>query len=292
VIHIGQDVRYTLRTMRKSPGFVAVAIITLALGIGANTAIFTVVNALFFHPLPVQDPERLVSIFTSDQRNRGALNDFLPISYPNGDDIQHRTQSLSGMSLATGANVSMTIDGHPDTYSANLVSGNFFDVLGVYAALGRTFRSEEDREPGTGPVIVLNHGFWERKFAANPNVIGSTVLLNGQGFTIIGVAPQGFQGTAVLGGPDMWVPMSMHDQVLSGITKEWFNERRFLGFLAVGRLKPGVTEAQASAELQALGSNLEREYPVPNKERSFTALALLKSTINPTCEAFSSAPAP
>ncbi|HSB76287.1 MAG TPA: ABC transporter permease [Terriglobales bacterium] len=177
--------------------------------------------------------------------------------------------------------MSMTINGRPDTFNANLVSGNYFEVLGVQAALGRTFRPDEDREAGAGPVIVLNHGFWERKFAANPKVIGQNVLLNGQGFTIIGVTPRGFQGTAVLGGPDMWVPMSMHDQVLSGFNKEWFNDRRFLGTFAVGRLKPGVSEAQARAELQALGSDLQREFPVPNTGRTFTTLPLLQSAINP-----------
>ncbi|HET7748547.1 MAG TPA: ABC transporter permease, partial [Terriglobales bacterium] len=285
MLHIGQDIRYALRTMRKSPGFVAVAVITLALGIGANTAIFTVVNAVFFNPIPVHDPNRLLSLFTTDQRNRGGLNNFLPVSYPNGEDIQRRAQSFSGVALEIFSTVSMTINGHPDTYNANLATGNYFDVLGVKPALGRTFRPDEDREAGAGPVIVLNHGFWERKFAANPNVIGQNVLLNGQGFTIIGVAPRGFQGTAVLGGPDMWVPISMHDQVLSGFNKEWFNERRFLGTFAVARLKPGVTEAQARAELQALGSDLQREFPVPNTGRSFTSLPLLQSAINPNLRA-------
>ena len=281
MLHIGQDVRYALRTMRKSPGFVAVAVITLALGIGANTAIFTVVNAVFFNPIPVHDAEHLLSLFTTDQRNRGGFNNFLPVSHPNGEDIQLRAQSFSGVALEIFGTVSMTINGHPDAFNANLVSGNYFDVLGVQAALGRTFRPDEDREAGAGPVIVLNHGFWERKFAANPNVIGQNVLLNGQGFTIIGVAPRGFQGTAVLGGPDMWVPMSMHDQVLSGLNKEWFNDRRFLNSSAVARLKPGVTEAQARAELQALGSDLDREFPVPNTGRNFTVIPLLQSAINP-----------
>ncbi len=281
MIHIGQDIRYALRTMRKSPGFVAVAVITLALGIGANTAIFTVVNAVFFNPIPVHDANRLLSLFTTDQRNRGGLNNFLPVSYPNGEDIERRSQSFSGVALEMFSTVSMTINGHPDTFNANLATGNYFDVLGVKPAVGRTFRAEEDREAGAGPVIVLNYGFWQRKFAGDPNVVGQNVLLNGQGFTIIGVAPRGFQGTVVLGGPDMWVPLSMHDQVLSGFNKQWFNDRRFLGTFAVGRLKPGVTEAQARAELQALGSDLQREFPVPNTGRSFTSLPLLQSAINP-----------
>jgi predicted permease len=283
--HLLQDVRFAFRMLFKTPTFTIVAVLTLALGIGANTAIFTLVNAIFFHALPVSTPDRLMSIFTTDQRNRGAfggaLANFLPVSYPNGSDIQHQAQSFSGIAIQTGAPVSMTVNDQPEQFFAQVVSGNFFDVLGVQAALGRTFRPEEDSQPGAGPVIVLNHGFWERKFASNPNVVSQTVLLNGQGFTIIGVAPRGFQGTAVLGGPDMWVPLSMHDQILAGFTKENFNERRFLGFFAIGRLKDGVTEAQASGELQAIGANLQREFPVPNRDRSFVAMPLLQSTINP-----------
>src|SRR5437762_1943228 len=165
-----QDIRFALRMLIKTPTFTIVAVLTLALGIGANTAIFTLVNAIFFHPLPVQDPEHLVSIFTADQRNRGALQNFLPVSYPNGSDIQHQAQSFSAVSLYTGAPVSMTVSGEPEQFFAQIVSGNFFDLLGVPAALGRTFRPEEDSQPGSGPVIVLNHGFWERKFASSRNV--------------------------------------------------------------------------------------------------------------------------
>jgi putative ABC transport system permease protein len=130
-------------------------------------------------------------------------------------------------------------------------------------------------------VIVLSHGFWERKFAGNRNVIGQSVLLDGQGFTIIGVAPPGFQGTQNLGGPDMWVPMSMHDQIVSGLIKTFFNERRFLGFNAVARLKDGARPEQAQAELQTIAADLERAFPQANKGRSFTTLPILESTINP-----------
>jgi predicted permease len=282
--NIAQDIRYALRNLRKSPAFAAIAVITLALGIGANTAIFTVVNAVFFHPIPVKDPARLMEIFTLDQRKiLGASNNnnVFPNSFPNGQDIQQRAQSFSGVtvyeSFATA--VSMTVNGQPNQYFAQLSSGNYFDVLGVSAQLGRTFRPEEDSTAGAGPVVVLNHGFWERVFAANPNVIGQNVLVNGQGFSIIGVAPKGFQGTAVIGGPDMWIPMSMHDQILTGFTKQLFNERRFLGFSAVGRLKDGARPEQAKAELQAIASDLEKAFPLANKGRTFTLQPLLESSI-------------
>jgi len=283
--NIAQDIRYALRNLRKSPAFAAIAVITLALGIGANTAIFTVVNAVFFHPIPVKDPARLMEIFTLDQRKiLGAANsNVFPNSFPNAQDIQQRAQSFSGItvyeSFATA--VSMTVNGQPNQYFAQLSSGNYFDVLGVHAQLGRTFRPEEDSTGGAGPVVVLNHGFWKRVFAANPNVLGQNVLINGQGFSIIGVAPKGFQGTSVIGGPDMWIPMSMHDQILTGFTKQLFNERRFLGFSAVGRLKDGARPEQAKAELQAIASDLETAFPLANKGRTFTLQPLLESSINP-----------
>ena len=278
-----QDVRYGIRQLRKSRGFAVIAILTLALGIGANTAIFTVVNTVFLHPLPVHDPDRLMGIFTTDQRNRGGLNNFLPISQPNAKDVAERSRSFGGVMMFTGAGVSMTIDGKPQAFAAELVSGNYFDVLGVQAALGRTFRADED-QPGASGTIVLTHGVWERYFASNPSVVGKDVLLNGQGFTVIGVMPRGFKGTAVLGGPDMWLPMATHDQVLAGVQKDLYNDRRFLNFFAVGRLKQGVATEQARAELKNIGSQMEQDFPTPNKGRSFTVVPLLESTLNPNVQ--------
>ena len=281
--NIAQDIRYALRNLRKAPAFAAIAVITLALGIGANTAIFTVVNAVFFHPIPVKDPARLVEIFTLDQRKifGAANNNVFPNSFPNAQDIQQRAQSFSGVTVyeSFATPVSMTVNGQPNQYFAQLSSGNYFDVLGVHAQLGRTFRPEEDSTAGAGPVVVLNHGFWERVFAANPNVIGQSVLINGQGFSIIGVAPKGFQGTSVIGGPDMWIPMSMHDQILTGFTRQLFNERRFLGYSSVARLKDGAGAEQAKAELQAIASDLEKAFPLANKGRTFTLQPLLESSI-------------
>ena len=277
-----QDVRYALRSLRKSPGFAAVAMITLALGIGANTAIFTVVNAVFFNPIPVANAERLVSIFTTDEHLRVAFFSYLPVSRPNAQDIAHEVESLSGVATDTfgAVGVSMTIDGRPDRFFADAVTANYFDVLGVQPVMGRTFRPDEDHEGG-GPVIVLSYGMWERKFASDPQVIGKEVRLNGQGFTIVGVAPRGFQGPTTLGGPDMWVPLSMHDLIFSGLQKTLYNERRYLGFSVIARLKEGATLPQASQELTNLASNLEKAFPAANKGRTLIAFPLLQSSINP-----------
>ncbi|HZU21401.1 MAG TPA: ABC transporter permease [Terriglobales bacterium] len=276
------DVRYALRSMRKAPGFAAVAVLTLALGIGANTAIFTIVNAVFLHPLPVEDAAHLVQIDTTDVRNKpGAGGGGLGVSGPNLQDIRERAQSFSAVTAFTFTNVSMTVNGQADQYTSQLVAGNYFDTLGVKAALGRSFRKEEDAELGAGPVVVISHGLWERKFSADRNVIGKSVLLNGQGFTVIGVAPAGFDGTVVLGNTDMWTLFSMHDVLLAGFFKQNWNDRRFLDLTAVGRLKPGATLQQANAELGAIGHQLEHDFPTPNKGRSFDARPLLDNLIGP-----------
>jgi putative ABC transport system permease protein len=281
-MNLVQDIRYALRSMRKSPGFSAVAIMTLALGIGANTAIFTVVNAVFFNPIPVKDAERLVNLYTIDPGIGNAALNYLPVSLLNGQDIGRDIDAFSAVALNTpfGVGVSMTVDGKPSRFVADSVSANYFDVLGVPAAMGRTFRPDEGRE-GAAPVVVLSHGLWERQFASNPSVVGQTVLLNGQGFTIIGVAPRGFQGATTLGGTDMWVTMSMHDQIFSGLLKTLFKERRALFFAGTARLKDGVNVAQANQQLKVLGSNLEREFPAANKGRTFLAVPLLQSGVNP-----------
>jgi predicted permease len=276
------DIRYAIRSMRKTPTFAAIAVLTLALGIGANTAIFTVINAVFLHPLPVEDASRLVQINTTDPRNKNNGGGGLGVSVPNFQDIRERVQSFSAVIATVGpVPVSMTINSQPDQYVASLVPGNYFDSLGVRPALGRTFRKEEDAELGSGPVAVISYGLWERKFSADPHVVGKEVLLNGQGFSVIGVAPRGFNGTFVLGNNDAWVPMSMHDQLLSGFFKQNWNERRFLDTNVVARLKPGVTIQQANAELHAIGTALEHDFPVPNKSRNFQAQPLLDNLIGP-----------
>jgi predicted permease len=276
-----RDIRYGLRMLRKSPVLTLVAALSLALGIGANSAIFTVVNAIFLHPLPVLEPERLVNVFTTDQRNRGGFNDFLPTSYPNYEDYRDHNQVFSALAADQGIPLSLSSGGEPQQVGGQIVTGNYFDILGVHPRLGRGFLPEEDRTPGTHPVAVLSDGLWRQRFGADPQIVGKVLALNGQSYAVIGVMPPGFKGTVVLGGPDVWVPMMMHDQVLAGFFKQNFTERRFLGFNVFGRLKPGVTVQRAQAELRTIASQLEKEYPIPNKDRSVTLIPLLESAINP-----------
>jgi putative ABC transport system permease protein len=276
-----QDLRYGFRTLLKSRGFTLIAVISLALGIGANTTIFTLVNAVFLQAIPVRDPARVMSIYTTDEKNKGGFNDFMPTSYPNFEDYRDQNTTFEGMSAFTGVPLSLSGSGEPEQLFGLIVSGNYFDMLGAAPALGRAFLQEEDRTPGTHPVVVLSHGLWARRFGSDPGIIGRTLTLNGQAFTVIGVARQGFKGTNTLGGPALWVPMMMHPQLLTGFFAENFNDRRALMFNMQGRLKPGVSREQALAELQTIGRRLEQEYPTPNKGRNITLLPVTQTTIHP-----------
>ncbi|HZI94747.1 MAG TPA: ABC transporter permease, partial [Patescibacteria group bacterium] len=270
--------RYALRSFLRTPGFTAAAVLSLALGIGANTTIYSLVSALFFQSLPVQDPDRVMALFTSDEKNPGSH----PTSFPNFEDFRDKNEVFSGLAAYAGAGVNLSAQtDQPEQIFGMMVSGNYFDILGVRPRLGRTFLPEEDAKPGSGPVVVLSHATWTRRFGADPQVIGREISLNRQRYTVIGVTPEGFRGTFAIGGPELWVPMSMRDQLLSGTYKEWFSDRRFLGVFVLGRLKPAVSITQAEAAMKILARQLEQEYPEPNKGRTVSLLPLSQSTINP-----------
>jgi macrolide transport system ATP-binding/permease protein len=274
-----QDIRYALRVLRKSPGFTLVAVLTLALGIGANTTIFTVVNAVLLRPLPVQDPERLVAVMGTDARNSTKQQQFLPMSYLNYRDYRDKNEVLASMAALTGTGVSLSGGGNPEQLNGLIVSGNYFDVLGVHAALGNTFDAEQNKKQGGYPVVVISNGLWVRRFGADPAIVGKPVTLNQQPFTVIGVAPRNFNGTFIGGAPDVWIPDAMHDQVLTGLFKDFFLERRPLIMFAFGRLKPGVSLEQAQANLQTIGTQLAREYPNENEGRNVLLLPLAQTTV-------------
>jgi predicted permease len=270
-----QDVRHAARLMLKNPGFAGIAVATLALGIGANTTIFSVANALFLQPIPAKDPEQLVAVYTTDKRNPGLAG----LSHLNWKDYrQHNDvfESMLGydwtvMSVSTGGDARMLV--------GQLVSGNYFEMLGVSAALGRTFEPKEDDAPT--PVAVLSHAFWTRNLGADPAVIGKSLTINSQVFTVVGVAPARFTGTDVGVRPELWLPMSMHRVIRPDDATNWYEERRGLFVNAVARLRRGVTLSQALASLQAMAANLERDFPNDNKGRSVSLVRLSEATINP-----------
>ncbi len=276
-----QDLRYGVRMLLRSPGFTAVAALSLAIGIGANTTIFTLINAIFLNPIPVEDSATLVGLFTTDERNQEGFNRFAGTSKPNFEDYRDGNSTFIGMAAYQGLGLSLASGGEPAQIGGEIVSGNYFDLLGVKAALGRTFLQDEDRTPGTHPVVVLSHGLWMRRFGSEPAIVGKPITLNGQGFTVVGVAPPGFRGINTLGGPDLWVPFMMHQQVLAGFFLENFNDRRALMFNVLGRLKPGLTLDQAQAEIATIGGRLAREYPNENQGRNATLLPLAQTVINP-----------
>lgn len=241
-----QDVRFGFRMLRKHPGFSLIAILTLALGIGANTAIFSVVDAVLLKSLPVKDPAQLVllSHTNSDKHSES-------FSYSNYEQIRDQNQVLSGVLAYYPLRLTVGVDGQPEpALNGQLVTGNYYQVLGVNARLGRVFTLEDDRQPGAHPVCVISHGYWQRRFGSDPRIVGRTIHLGGHPFTVIGVTPPEFFGLEVGSVMDISVPLSMQQQVMAG-------GRSFVGadwerFRLLGRLRAGVTREQAQASLALL----------------------------------------
>ncbi len=278
-----QDLRSGFRMLKKSPGFTFVAVLSLALGIGANTAIFTIINAVFLHPLPVQEPTQLVEMFTRDTKTVSANANFqlTATSLPNYEDYRDQNNVFAGLAATTfPIPVNWGGQAEPQQLTASLVSPNFFDVLGVKAYRGRTFFPDEGKKVGADPVVVLSYALWVKQFGSDPNVVGQTISLNATSFTIIGVSPPNFKGIVSLAPPDvLWVPLSMRDYVLTGQLKELENHRRMRWINIVGRLKPGVNVDQSRAAMKTIASALEREYPRDNPGRTCELYPLNQSAL-------------
>ena len=263
-----QDVRFALRLLIRHRAVTLVAVLSLALGIGANTTVFTLVNAILLQPMLVRDIDRLVTVGTSEVRNNTPVV-LGGTSRPNIEDLRDQNSVFSGTTVTGFLAVALSGNGEPEQIPAQIVSGNFFDVLGAPVAAGRTFRPEEDQRFGEHPVTVLAYGLWQRRFGGDRNLIGQTIKLNGHDFTVIGVTGEGFRGTTPVGGPDLWVPFAMHQQVLTGLGMEMYKSRRGLGYQAFARLKDGVSLEQARANADSIGKSLEAAFPTDNRGRSF-----------------------
>jgi putative ABC transport system permease protein len=253
-----KDLRYAIRGLVKHPGFSAIAMITLALGIGANTAIFSLVNTVLLRPLPVPHPEQIVSVAL-----RGKSDSMLAFSYPNYKDFRDRNQVLSGLLVYRFVPLSLSRDGANERIWGYEVSGNYFDVLGVQAVKGRTFLPEEDATRLSHPVAVVSHGAWQRRFAGDPDLIGKEIRLNNHPFKIIGIAPEGFKGTEMVYTPEIWVPISMFEWVEPGAG--WIDQRDSGNLFGIGRLKSGVSVSEAGASLNLFAQQLAKEYPDANE---------------------------
>jgi predicted permease len=258
---LAQDTRHGLRRLAANPIFTTVAVLSLALGIGANTAIFSLVNALFFRPLPVERPHEIVSFQNKTRTGWG----FFSFSYPNYEDLRDRNDVLSGLIAYRFAPLSVSYEGVNRKMWGYVVSGNYFDVLGVRPAVGRMISPDDDRLPGAHPVAVVSHRYWRQDHGADPGVVGRTLNVNGRAFTVIGVAPEGFFGTQLGIAPDFWFPVAMQAEIEMG--NAWLDARDVDNLLLQGRLKPGVGIAAAEAGLNDIALQLEREHPDVNEGR-------------------------
>src|SRR5579863_6318119 len=242
---IGQDLRYGLRQLRRSPGFAVVAVLTLALGIGANTAIFSVVNAVLLEPLPYPESNRLVTLFHNKPNFvKGS------ISYPNFLDWQRDNRSFEAMAAYRYGDAKLTGAGEPENLKGRMISAGFFEILGIKPVLGRTFTTDEDRL-GSNPTVLISEGLWKRKFASNPHIVGQVIVLDGIPRTILGVIPGSFQlrlWNFQTG--EIYTPVGDY-------ADPHFRERQAAwGMDAVARLKPGVTMAQAVQDMQRVNNGL------------------------------------
>ena len=259
-----KDVQYAARVLLKSPGFTAIAVVAIALGVGANTAIFSVVNAVLLKPLSYKEPSQLVLI----QHHYPKLDLRATVSAAGYAYYRDNVKSFSDVAAISGFSVNLTGEGEPERLAGMQVTANLFPALGAQAAEGRTFAAEEN-EAGRGKVVVLSDGFWRRRFAAQP-VVGKNITLNGEPYTVVGVMPATFQLGREFGGqqPDLWAPITFTPQQLDpnrGLTNEYLT--------VYGRMRPGVAVAQAQAEMDAVAADLRRQY-MPNSDASNWTLLL------------------
>ncbi|HEX8686443.1 MAG TPA: ABC transporter permease, partial [Pyrinomonadaceae bacterium] len=249
---VWQDLRYGARKLRKSPGFTLVAVLTLALGIGANTAIFSVVNAVLLRPLPFDQPEQLVRVFGTSAR-RGNFS--RPHSFLNFSDLRDQSRTFESMAAYTGATAALSGADAPEQIPGVIASGDIFRVLRVRPLLGRLLTREDER-PGGSPAVVISHGLWRRRYGGDPQVVGRTIRLDGREREVVGVTPADFSFEFVTGAADFWMPIDP--------TASAFQQRGAIFLEAIGRLKPGVSVGEAGADLGVVSSRLEQQYQDSN----------------------------
>jgi predicted permease len=254
-----QDLRYGARVLIKHPGFTLVAVLSLALGISANSSIFSVINTALLRPLPVDKPEQLVGLYRKIPQDPN-YNRF---SYPNYTEVRERQHVFTDLASYYFTAFNLSGGGETERVWGQIVSGNYFSVLGIAPAIGRAFAPEEDRTPGSHPVAVLSHGLWRRRFGSDPGLVGQTITLNGYAFTVIGVMPPQLQGVELGMVPDVYVPMMMQARAMPG--NNWLADRGIGWLRVLGRLKSEVGVAQAQAEMNLLSDQLRREHPKINE---------------------------
>jgi len=263
-----QDLRYAVRMFAKRPGFVAVVIFTLALGIGANTAIFSVLNAVVLRPLALEDPDRLLMVWESAPE---LGHEQMHVAYANFEDWREQNQVFEGFAAFGGQTCTLTGVGGPERIKSALVSADFFPLLRVQAALGRTFVTE-DEQPGTNEVVLLSDGLWRRRFGADLEVVGRPIILSGLVHTVIGVLPPGFDLPLSVAGAEVWRPITL-------VTPTFLTSRGAHSFQTLARLKPGVTREQARVAMETIAARLQQKYPETNAEWGVSLVALHEQVV-------------
>jgi predicted permease len=278
-----QDIRYGARTLAKNPGFTAVALLSLTLGIGGTTTIFTLVKAVFFNSIPVRDPSTAILLYSTQQTADGKVSEFLRNAYLNAENYRENNDVFTGLSMFMDAGGQLEFAGsaNPIFVDVQLVNWDFFNILGVPPAIGRTFAASEDRTLDARPVAILSYALWNSKFGADPRIVGRDIRLNGQDYSVIGVMPREFQQVGVIGSPDLWAPIAMHDQLVMDVRQDWFLNRRGRLVFMVGRLKPGVSFDEANNSMRAFGDRLAQEYPAENSGRTVVLLPLSETNVPP-----------
>jgi predicted permease len=260
-----QDIRFGFRMLRKSPGFTLVAVITLALGIGANIAIFSYVDELWLRPMPVPRADRVVRIFTSNPSSGGEIERGYS-SYPDFEDLKANAETLSGVALHQRRGAMLDDGVQNKLVTASVVSDNFFDVLEPNPAVGRLF---SERELRNAPLeVVLSYPFWRHQYNGDPSIVGQTIILDRQHVTVLGVLPRSFRGTEAMMVQDLWIPMSTFQQIRA--EKERLSSRKFRDYDLFARLRDGVTLQQAKTELKGIAAQLAQAYPDTNTGRKLT----------------------
>ncbi len=275
-----RDLRYGARLTSRHAAFSATIVLTLAFGIAANTIAFTVINSLLLSPLPVANVAELVKVSGRETADPANARAELPLSHPNLVDLQARNQVFSNLAGYAGPfGITLTGQGRPERIFAELVTANYFDTLGLKPFMGRFFRPEEDRTPGGHAVLVLGYGPWQTRFGGRGDIVGATIEINRVAFTVIGVAPAGFKGLDPVFGPDLWVPSMMTEQIVPAQNRNWLRDRAAAGFSATGRLRPGVSVGQATANLSAVAAQLRREHPTVNRGGGVSVAPLSRATL-------------
>jgi macrolide transport system ATP-binding/permease protein len=268
------NLRFAVRTLAKSPSFALIAILSLALGIGANTAMFSYVDAVLLRPLPVPDSGRIVEIDSTSPETRLGR-----VSYPDYVELRDHTKTLHALACYDFflAGIAEQVNQVPK-YSLNAaVSSNFFSGLAIQPVLGRAFRTDEDTVPGRDLVAVISHNMWDRDFARERSVLGRRIRVNGTDFTIIGVAPEKFTGPQAFLNPDIYIPMHAYQQAVPGAKTDYLASRKSRNVVLLGRLAPGVSVTEAQSELRIIARGLAAQYPETNRDRTVTVLDYVRA---------------